>query len=204
MEALAALSAFIGSWFEPLAIETHLGCYDREIFHPAKDAPSPFQMLVIEPRPAGVEIRPMYHSAESRVSALSAEAIEAWLHRALAQSCGDLSRYETTLCELEVRAAWVALPPGWTAGDELLLECYAGTVRVPIVHRADAAWVATAPERFGLPLPIRIALDNIDGSVRFMIHVYWSPWVGELTRPGSPLAEAIMRLEARGWVRATD
>ncbi len=46
--------------------------------------------------------------------------------------------------------------------------------------------------------------QNEDGGCRFELDIYWTPWVGELARPESPLAQAVGRLAARGWQHATD
>lgn len=169
MEMIAALQAFFGSWFEPLAIEVGLGCYDREIVDRPPYPPSPpgpYQILVSEQTPAVVEVDPIYRAVETRVPLLSGDAVWSWIERGLAQSCGDPARYQTSLRNVYVRASRVALPPGWGADGVLPLECYAGTITIPIETRDDGPWVAALPVRHGLHQPIDITIENADGNVR--------------------------------------
>ena len=204
-EAIAALGAFVGSWFEPLAIEVRLGCYDREIFTEGDASlPNAHHLLMREPLPAGVEIRPFYRVVESAAPFLSGDAVWTWVEGTLAQSCGEATRFETSLRDVYVHASRLTLPPRWGDGVQLPLECYTGTITVPIDYWGDGRWIAAPPAPYGLYQPIVLSLDNVDGGLRFKIHVYWSPWVGELGRPESPLAQAVARLVARGWQPASD
>lgn len=198
-EAIAALFSVAGAWLDPLAIELRVGCYDREIFTEGKLRPDqPFQLLVHEPRPAEVRIKPIYDSVESRVPALSSHEVASWIERALSQSCGDDERYQMSLRELDVLASRVRLP-GNEASDRLVLDCYAGTVAIPMERRDGVAWVTAPPAGYGVQQPVELSLENRDGYLRFAIDIYWSPWVGEIDRPGSALAEAVARLTKRGW-----
>jgi hypothetical protein len=126
------------------------------------------------------------------------------MDRTLAQSCDDGARCETSLRELDVLASQVLLPAGWTDGDKLPLECYAGTARIPVERRGDVAWVAAPPVRYGVRQPLAISIQNYDGWLWFSINIYWSPWVEELDRPESPLAQGVARLAARGWHPSSD
>lgn len=199
-EMVSAVFAFTGSWLEPLAIELRVGCYDGELFtEGAIRPPHPFHLLVREPRMAEVRVDPIYRAQETNVSSVTCDAVRSWVDRALAQSCGDGARFETSLRELAVRASLVPLSPGWAVGDEMLLDCHAGTVRIPLERRGAAAWVPAPPVLHGIRQPVAISIENMDGWLRFSIDVYWSPWVEELERPESPLAQAIARLAARGW-----
>ena len=202
-ESVGALFAFAGAWLEPLAIEARVGCYNRETFSEGKPPPaSPFHLLVAEPRPAEVRIQPAYASAASHAIVLSSDAVQSTLERALSQSCGDDERCQTSLRELDVRASRTRLPQGWT-GESLAVECYAGTVAIPLERRNGAAWLAAPPAAYGLQQPVAVSVENWDGYLRFAINIYWSPWAGELDRPDSPLAEAVARLAARGWQPAS-
>jgi hypothetical protein len=202
-ESVSSLFAFSGTWLEPLAIEARVGCYDREILTEGKTRPqSPFHLLVAEPRPAGVRIKPIYPSVESHAPSLSSNEVYSRLERALSQSCGDDERYQTSLRELVVRASRTSLPAAWT-GETLAVECYAGTIGIPLERRSGSAWLAAPPAGYGLQQPVEISIENRDGYLRLAIDIYWSPWAGEFNRPNSPLAEAIARLAARGWQPAS-
>jgi hypothetical protein len=208
-EAVSALFSFTGSWLEPLAIALRVSYYDPEIFSAGEylvpNIPKPFHFLARERRPEGVTIEPMYlRSIESHAPSLIKDTVQSWMDGALAQPWSDGTRFVTSLRELDVRASTVLLPPGWTDGDQLSLECYAGTVRIPLERRGDNAWVAAPSMRYGLDQPVVIKLENCDGWLRFSIDIYWSPWVEELDRPESPLAKAIGRLAARGWHPSSD
>lgn len=203
-EAVAALFSFANSWLEPLATELRVGCYDPEIFTEGTALPpQPFHLLVREPMPSDVEIGPWYRSLESHVPSLTSASVQSWVNRARAQSCGENARLEISLRELGVRASSVLLPVGWE-DDVLFLECYAGTVRIPIERRGGTAWIPAPPKRYGLDQPVTLSISNYDGWVAFDIDVYWSPWVEELDRPESPLTMAIARLAARGWHPSSD
>lgn len=198
-ESISALLAFAGTWLEPLAIEARVGCYDREILTEGKARPeNPFHLLVTEPRPAEVRIKPVYQSVESHAPVLSSREVQSRLERALSQSCGDDERYQTSLRELDVRASRTRLPAAWT-GESLTVECYAGTIAIPLERRNGSAWLAAPPAGYGLQQPVDLSVENRDGYLRLAIDIYWSPWAGEIDRPTSPLAEAIARLAARGW-----
>lgn len=207
-ESVSALLAFAGPWLEPLAIEARVGCYDREILTEGKARPeSPFHLLVVEPRPAEVQIKPMYPSVESPATALSSHEVQSSIERALSQSCGDDERHQTSLRELDIRASRTRLPAGWTgenpAAESLAVECYAGTIAIPLERRDGSAWLAAPPAGYGLQQPVELSVENRDGYLRLAIDIYWSPWAGELDRPSSPLAEAVARLAARGWQPAS-
>jgi hypothetical protein len=103
-----------------------------------------------------------------------------------------------------VRASRIPLSPRWTDGDHLSLECYAGIVRIPLERQGDTAWVAAPPKLPGIRQPVAISIENMDGWLRFSIDVHWSPWVEELDRPESPLAQGVARLAARGWHPSSD
>lgn len=202
-ESVSALLAFASTWLEPLAIEARVGCYDREILTEGKARPElPFHLLVAEPRPTEVRIKPVYQSVESHAPTLSIYEVQSTVERALSQSCGDDERYQTSLRELVVRASRTRLPAGWT-GESLAVECYAGTIAIPLEQRNGGAWLAAPPVGYGLQQPVELSVENRDGYLRLAIDIHWSPWAGEADRPNSPLAEAIARLAARGWQRAS-
>lgn len=202
-EAVTALVSFAGAWLEPLAIEARVGCYDREIFTEGKLRPTnPFHLLAVQPQPAGVRIKPIYHSVESHARALSSREVQSWVEHALSQSCGEDERYQISLRELDIRASRTCLPTGW-ASESLALECYAGTIAIPLEPRDGTVWVATPPAAYGLQQPVELTVEHQDGYLRFAIDIYWSPWVGEIGRPHSPLADAVARLAARCWQPAS-
>jgi hypothetical protein len=208
--ARAALDAFFsvaeGS-LEILALEVRVGCYDRETHsHTSidREPPRPHHLLILEPRPTAVRISPIYRVLETSRSIIDRESVSAFADHILAQSCGETSRYETSLCELIVLASRTSLPQLWAATSALVLECYAGTVEIPIEYRNGAGWISTPPVEYLVPQPVGVSLLNADDLLRLTIDVYWSPWIGELARSGSPLADAVARLEARGWRRSSD
>jgi hypothetical protein len=202
-ESISALLAFTSTWLEPLAIEARVGCYDREILTEGRARPElPFHLLVAEQRPAEVNIKPLYQSIEFYAPVLSSHAVLSAVERALSQSCGDDDRYQTSLRELLVRASCTRLPAGWT-GESLPVECYAGTIAIPLERRNGGAWLAAPPVGYGLQQPVELLVENWDGYLRLAIDIHWSPWAGEFDRPTSPLAEAIARLAARGWQPAS-
>jgi hypothetical protein len=202
-ESVGALFAFAGTWLEPLAIEARVGCYDHETLTEGKARPeNPFHLLVAEPRPTEVRIKPVYASVEAHAMVLSTHEVQSRLERALSQSCGDDERYQTSLRELDVRASRTRLPEGWT-GESLAVECYAGTIAIPLERRDGGAWLAAPPAGYGLQQPVELSVENRDGYLRLAIDIYWSPWAGELDRSNSPLAEAVARLAARGWQPAS-
>lgn len=205
-EMVTALFLFAGSWLEPLAMQMRVACYDREIFTEGKTKlESPDHLLVRDPRLPAVWIRPTYRqTVESIVRSITSESVQSWVEQALAQSCGDAERFATSLRELELRASQVSLPRSWIGDDGLAVDCYAGSVRVPVDVRGNTAWVAAPPEPWHLDQPFEVTVTNLDLWLRFAISVYWSPWVGEYARPGSPLADGIARLAARGWSLASD
>jgi hypothetical protein len=202
-ESVSAVFAFAGAWLEPLAIEARVGCYDHELLTEGKARPeNPFHLLVVEPRPAEIRIQPIYQSVESRAAVLSSDEVQSSVERVLSQSCGDDERYQTSLRELEVRASRTRLPEGWT-GESLVVECYAGTIAIPLERRDGGAWLAAPPAEYGLQQPVELSVENRDGYLRLAIDIHWSPWAGDLARPNSPLAEAVARLAARGWQPAS-
>jgi hypothetical protein len=203
-ESISALLAFAGTWLEPLAIQARIGCYDREIFTEGEAGPqTPFHLLVAEPRPADVRIDSIYASwVESHAPSLSSNEVNSWLESALSQSCGDDERYQTSLRELVVLASRTCLPAAGT-GESLTVECYAGTIAIPLQRRSGSAWLAAPPAGYGLQQPVELSVENRGGYLRLVINIYWSPWAGELDRPNSPLAESVARLAARGWEPAS-
>jgi hypothetical protein len=179
-----------------------LACYDRETLGEADvDPPRPYHLLVREPRAADVGIVPTYRALESSLVAIDGESVATFAEQLLSQTCGDPMRYATGLGDLVVLASQTPLPPNWTHSDALWLDCYAGTVAVPVEYRDGQTWVAAPPSRYLIHQPVALSVMNTVGCYRLAIDVYWSPWVGELARPGTPLFEGIARLERRGWKR---
>ncbi|MEQ1737421.1 MAG: hypothetical protein ABL886_13580 [Rhodoglobus sp.] len=206
IEMVAALSAFVGTWIDPLVIEANVGCYDREIFTEGKTEPAQrFQLLARETLPPEIEVRPSYvGSVESRAPSLSPDVVARWIDAAVAQPCGDPARFETSLRQLDLTIPRVPAPSDWAGVDVLTVECYAGAVEVPLSPSGAITWVGAPPIRFGLHPPFTVTIQNDDGACRFGLDIYWTPWVGELTRPESPMAQAVTRLVARGWEVAAD
>ncbi len=201
-EAVESLFTVAESWIEVLGLEIRLGCYDRETLGETDfDPPRPYHLLVREPRAADVTIDPTYRALETRLPAIDREAVAAFVEQVLSQTCGDPTRHETGLGELVVRASRTPLPPDWADSGVLSLDCYAGTVVIPVEHRDGQRWVAAPPARYLVHQPVALSVMNTVGWFRLAIDVYWSPWVGELARPGSPLFDGVARLEARGWSR---
>ncbi|MEQ1737419.1 MAG: hypothetical protein ABL886_13570 [Rhodoglobus sp.] len=200
-EIVAALADFADGWFRPLALELRLAGCHRETLAETDGPAEPYQSLRVEPRPDDVEIRPIYRVIETTAPTLSAPVIAAWLDRCLAQSCPDPAS-ETSLGSLYVHASQVAIPGGWP-GDVVPLDSTVGQIAVPVAHRGGGAWIDAPPGHL-LKQPIAVSISNALGWARFNIQIHWTPWVGELARPESPLAQAVARLVARGWQLATD
>lgn len=202
-EAVEALFAVAEGWTEMLGLELRASCVDRESFIQRSDVlpPRPCHLLVREPRPCAVSLDPTYRTIETGLTAIEREAVAAFVRQVLSQSCGDSTRYETCLGGMEVLASRTLVPAGWAEGDASSLDCYAGTVAIPIEHQDGRAWTCAPPSRHKVPQPVGLSVTNAEDRFRLSIDVYWSPWVGELERAGSPLFEGIARLESRGWSR---
>jgi hypothetical protein len=200
-EIVGALAAFAGEWFQPLALEIRMAGCHRETLVETDGPAEPYQCLRVEPPPRDVEIRPIYRAIESTAPMLSRSVIARWLDGCLAQPCPDPAS-ETSLGSLYVHASRVAIPSGWS-GAQLPLDTNLGLLTVAVEHRDDGAWIDTPPGHL-LKQPIFVSISNAGGWARFNIQVHWTPWVGELARPESPLAQAVARLVARGWQIAAD
>lgn len=199
-EMVAALATVVDGWLEPFSIEARVGCYDRERFTEAAGRPAqPFHILVREPLPDEVSIRPTYRAIEQRAPRLSQKVIDRWLAPVLAQPCGEPARFEPSLRELLLHELRVPAPVPLASAGVLALDCYAGTITIPLERDDGRVWISIPPARLGLPPPLTFTVENLDGGCQLSIDLYWSPWLDELTRPDSPLTRAIARLEARGW-----
>jgi hypothetical protein len=204
-EVVDALFTVSEGWIEVLGLELRLACYDRETLGEVDvDPPRPHHLLVRDPRAADVSIESTYRTIESKLPAIGRESVVAFVEQVLPQACGDAIRHMTGVADLVVRASRIPLPRDWAGSDVLPLDCYAGTIVIPVEHRAGQDWVAAPPARYLLHQPVALSVMNAVGCYRLAIDVYWSPWVGEIVRPGSPLAEGIARLERRGWFRTSE
>lgn len=203
-EAVDALFALVDGWMEILALEVRLGCYDRDIYTEALDQrlPRPHHRVVLEPRPAEVSVEPMFRAIETPVAAINRAATHAWLEENLAQPCGDRDRFEPSLRNIYILASLTALPPDWSDRETLALECSSGSATIPVRHHAGNDWIAAPPSRPVVHQPVVISLASDDDALNLTIEVYWSPWVGQLAIPESPISCGVARLEERGWYRA--
>lgn len=191
-EAVAALFALTDGWLDIVGIEIRIGLYDHEIFTEASLRPSAaFHLLRLDSSP-NVRIDPTYCPIESRTSLLDASATTAWLDSKLSEVQRD-ARYEPSLRELSVAGSRARLPAP-TLAEALTLRCYAGEIEVPIDH----GWVhaPTAPD--GVPDPVSLRIANLDGALRLVLEVFWSPWADAPERPQA-IRDGLSRLEARGW-----
>jgi len=204
--AIDALFTLIDGWLEILALEVRVGCYDRETYTEASELrpPQPYHLLVHEPRPSGVSIDRMYRSVESPQVEVTRVVAGLWLDKILSQSCGDTGRYETSLREIDILASRTALPSGWSGEETLALECYAGTVTIPVQRGEGGGVVMAPPAGYVVRQPVVISIENDDGALYLTVEVYWSPWVGELMRSGGSLAKGVALLESRGWRQSSD
>lgn len=180
-----------------------IGCYDAEIFTESRtDVPAPHRSLRREPLPRDLEPRQYGRIAEEHVTTepqITGDSIGAWIRLALVEPCGPSGRFETSLRDLYVQAERLVVPPTWAHDDVLEVVCPTGTIEVPIEKQSGLAWIAAPHAGAGMYLPIALRLDNLDDGLAYLVQVYWTPWVGELARQESPLAQAVARLVERGW-----
>jgi len=206
-EAIDALFILTGDWLEVLALEVRVACYDREIYTETTELRlrQPYHLLVRKPRFADVSINQMYKEVvETSQAVISRTTTSSWIDKILSQSCGTAERYETSLREVDVLASRTLLPLEWGYSEALALECYAGIVTIRVQRCDGRGAVLAPPAGYIVRQPVVISIESIDDALRLTVNVYWSPWVGELTRPDSPLAKGIALLESRGWYRSLD
>jgi hypothetical protein len=193
IEAVETLFALATGWIDIAALEIRLGFHDRETLTEARTRPNdPFQLLSAQPL-LPVRVKPMYEPMESRVPVLDASAAIAWVDAKLTQARIPDERYEPSLRELLIAGSRVRLPDSGST-DTLTVSCYAGEVEVLV----DRGWVTAPCDPPGVPNPVSIRIANLDGVLRLVLEVFWSPWA-DGSEPAAAVRNAISRLGARGW-----
>lgn len=209
-QVITAVDALAADWLEPLAWDMYLGCLDAELMDTPMHSkpPQPYWLLRKEQIPAGVEVRPIHsdHIICCEPVLLS-EPIRAWAARALAQTCADAPHsipYWVGLDTLAIRARLPVLVDS-AAHERLRVDCYAGTITIPVDCIDNQFWVSGPPEKHVIGPPVRLTASNLYGMVVDLdLAIYWSPW---LNQPGRALVDAaVERVLAlgRGWRRSED
>lgn len=192
-EAIMALLAIAEGWLDIVALEVRLGLYDHETFTEAETRlPEPFHLLQVEPS-GDVRVKPMYRPAESRTSILNSATATTWVDSMLLSAPAPEARFTPSLRELLVAGSRVRLPNS-TSSERLRVSCYAGEIEVP----ADRGWVVAPTNPPGVPNPVSLRVTNLDGLLRLVLEVFWSPWASD-PEPVAPIRDGLLRLQARGW-----
>jgi hypothetical protein len=191
-EAIAALFALADGWLDIVSLEIRIGLYDNDTFTEASLRPTaPFHLLRRDSQ-SEVRVDPTYRSVESRSSVLDTSATIAWLDGIFAEAHRD-ARHEPSLRELSVAGLRARLPAAAEA-ETITVRCYAGEIEVPIDH----GWVHAPTVPDGVPDPVSLRITNLDGELRLVLEVFWSPWADAPERPQA-IRDGLARLDARGW-----
>jgi|ERR1044071_8182902 hypothetical protein len=193
VEAVAAVFDAAGGWLDIAALEARIGLYDHEIFTEADTRPKDAFHLLRSQSIEHVRIKPMYRPIESVTAVLNTAAAIAWVEAALSDVQISERRYEPSLRELLVAGSRARLPES-DSSERLRIRCYAGEIEVPVDH----GWVTAPSDPPGVPNPVALRLANLDGILRLVIDVFWSPWAEE-TEPVPAIRDGLIRLETRGW-----
>lgn len=197
-----ALLAFCDGWLEPLVVEAVVGCFDHERLHIPADAlpPKPHWLVHKDSLPPGVKLYHLYADPErTSLPQIDRDPLVSWLEHVLEQRCPDPTTMEPTLMDLVVPTCRVKLPPSFARIDFLALDCYAGTVEVPVEAEDGAVWIAGPRAGYAMHPPLSVTVGNDNGALILNAKLYWSPWRGEMERTGSDLSEAVHRFEQRDW-----
>jgi hypothetical protein len=191
-EAVAALFALADGWLDIVALEIRIGLYDHDTLTEASLRPSaPFHLLRRD-SDSDVRVDPTYRPIESRSSVQDTSATIAWLGGTFSEVHCD-ARHEPSLRELSIAGSRARLPAP-TPAETLTVRCYAGEIEVPVDH----GWVHAPTVPDGVPDPVSVRITNLDGALRLVLEVFWSPWADAPERPQA-LRDGVLRLRDRGW-----
>jgi hypothetical protein len=192
-EAVTALFALAEGWIDIIALEARLGLYDHEILTEAQlRPPEPFHLLHVQPS-GEARIKPTYRPLESQASTLDAATATTWIDAKLLATPVPESRYTPSLRELLLAGSRVRLPED-VPGKLLKVSCYAGEIDVPV----DSGWVTAPSTPPGVPSPISLRITNLDGLLRLVLEVFWSPWASAPVAV-APIRDGLARLKTRNW-----
>lgn len=192
-EAVAALYSIASGWIDILALEARIGFYDQRVLTEAQARPAEPYHLLRSTAVGDTRIKPQYRPIEMQASVLDVAAAGSWVDAKLSEVRVDESCYEPSLRELLVVGLRAQLP-GNDSSEQLRVSCYAGEIDVT----TEGGWVAAPADPPGVPDPISLRLTNLDGALRMILEIMWSPWASD-TEPVAPVREGLARLEARGW-----
>lgn len=209
-ETLVAVLALAGDWWEPLVWELSVACYDTETLHavPGCVPPRPHWLLRKERIPPGIRADDVL--ADPMIATtpeMTLERMSGWLREALAQECTNGPRLVPSWVELWSLAARVRLPDSLrvTGHGSLAVDCYAGTVSMPLEHLDGEAWVSGPLDAYVIGAPVELIIRNEDELALAMeLRVYWSLWIDD-PAGRAQVEAAVDRVLAlgRGWRRST-
>jgi hypothetical protein len=209
-ETLLAVEALTEGWVEPLALHLSVGCFDTEALHApvACRPPQPEWFLRKQELPSGVEARHMYKDPViDTADALSKESVRTWVARALRQDCPNAPRFIPSWRGLWWPAVRTRMSESLRLGEHevLRVDCYAGTLSVPLERGAEGAWISGPLLHYVIGPPVDLAAINCDGLVTIDLNVYWTLWIDE-PAGRAQVEAAVDRVLAlgRGWQRSDD
>lgn len=209
-EMLTAMEVLSAGWLEPLAMHLSVGCYDTEAFYAPSDCRPPQpqwfrRKATISP---SVKARPIYvDPIIDTVPEFTSEGTGAWIAHALMQECPNTPRFIPSWRELWWPAVRVRLPESSRGPqrDALQVNCYAGTLSVPLEKANDATWASGPLQDYVIGPPAKLVAYNEDGVIAVQLRTYWSLWIDDPA--GRALVDAAVdRVLAlgRGWRRSED
>lgn len=208
-QAIAAIDVVTAGWLAPLAWEMYVGCLDTELMHAAVacELPQPYWLLCRERVPPGIDVDPVYdkHMVATETE-LSPDRLRPWITQALAQTCGHAPRFVPYWDSFHTLAMRARLPEAVSSPrqETLRMECYAGTIIMPIDRIDGQGWVSGPPEQHFIGPPLKLTASNMHGMyINLDLAIYWDLW----TRDPAGRAQveaAVERVLAlgRGWQRA--
>lgn len=204
LEAVDVLGA---GWLEPLAWHLSIGCYDTETLYSPSGCrpPKPQWFLRKDMIPPGVEAKHVYaEPLVDTVPEFTRERTHAWIAHALEQECSTPARFIPSWRELWWPSVRIKLPdpPRMLDRDHLQVDCYAGTVSVPLERSADGLWVSGPLERYVIGPPAALTVYNEDGIIAIYLRLYWNLWIDD-PAGRDQVEAAVGRVLAlgRGWRR---
>jgi hypothetical protein len=189
--ALSALDALL----RPLLIDILLHAFRREE-QDAVPLPQPFWFAVHAEAERALGLTPSTEGEPPvrRLDALTPDAIESVFLDAIAANPIPPDTV-ITWQEFRIYATEVALPASLAERDVLSIGPEGYSFGVPVVRRADGAWVRGPHSRGELP---PFSLHFTAPFVRARLTTYWSIWTPD-GAGGADVDRAIRALDAAGW-----